>query len=37
MNANNWAIFYKENFETVYLLDITYLERIHKKMKIELL
>lgn len=28
---NNWAVFYKGNFETVNLLDITYLERILKK------
>jgi ribosomal protein S18 acetylase RimI-like enzyme len=28
---NNWAIFYKGNFETVNLLNIAYLERILKK------
>lgn len=28
---NNWAVFYKGNFETVNLLDITYLDRILKK------
>lgn len=28
---NNWGVFYKGNFETVNLLDITYLERILKK------
>lgn len=28
---NNWAVFYKGNFETVNLLDITYLKRILKK------
>jgi len=28
---NNWAVFYKGNFETVNLLDVTYLTRILKK------
>lgn len=28
---NNWAVFYKGNFETVNLLETTYLERIIKK------
>jgi len=28
---NNWAVFYKGNFETVNLLDVAYLERILKK------
>lgn len=28
---NNWAVFYKGNFETVNLLDTAYLERILKK------
>ena len=28
---NNWCVFYKGNFETVNLLDITYLKRILKK------
>ena len=28
---NNWAVFYKGNFETVNLLDASYLERILKK------
>lgn len=28
---NNWAVFYKGNFETVNLLDIAYLKRILKK------
>ena len=28
---NNWAVFYKGKFETVNLLDATYLERILKK------
>ena len=28
---NNWGVFYKGNFETVNLLDVTYLERILKK------
>ncbi|MNP58145.1 hypothetical protein D3C76_1530360 [compost metagenome] len=28
---NNWAVFYKGNFETVNLLDISYLKRILKK------
>lgn len=28
---NNWAVFYKGIFETVNLLDVTYLERILKK------
>lgn len=28
---NNWAVFYKGKFETVNLLDISYLERILKK------
>lgn len=28
---NNWAVFYKGKFETVNLLDVTYLERILKK------
>lgn len=28
---NNWAVFYKEKFETVNLLDTAYLERILKK------
>ena len=28
---NNWAVFYKGNFETVNLLDVSYLERILKK------
>lgn len=28
---NNWAVFYKGNFETVNLLDVTYLKRILKK------
>lgn len=28
---NNWAVFYKGNFETVNLLDAAYLERILKK------
>ena len=28
---NNWGVFYKGYFETVNLLDITYLERILKK------
>ncbi|SHH80239.1 GNAT family N-acetyltransferase [Clostridium intestinale] len=28
---NNWAVFYKGNFETINLLDIAYLKRILKK------
>ena len=28
---NNWAVFYKGVFETVNLLDVTYLKRILKK------
>lgn len=28
---NNWAVFYKGNFETVNLLDVAYLKRILKK------
>ena len=28
---NNWAVFYKGNFETVNLLDVNYLKRILKK------
>ncbi|NDV82709.1 GNAT family N-acetyltransferase [Bacteroides sp. 51] len=28
---NNWAVFYKGNFETVNLLDVEYLKRILKK------
>lgn len=28
---NNWAVFYKGKFETVNLLDVTYLERILKR------
>ena len=28
---NNWAVFYKGTFETVNLLDVTYLKRILKK------
>lgn len=28
---NNWAVFYKGNFETVNLLDLSYLKRILKK------
>lgn len=28
---NNWGVFYKGNFETVNLIDITYIERILKK------
>ena len=28
---NNWGVFYKGNFETVNLLDVSYLERILKK------
>lgn len=28
---NNWAVFYKGEFETVNLLDVAYLERILKK------
>ena len=28
---NNWAVFYKGKFETVNLLDVTYLKRILKK------
>lgn len=28
---NNWAVFYKGNFETVNLLDVKYLERLLKK------
>ena len=28
---NNWAVFYKGNFETVNLLDLPSLERILKK------
>lgn len=28
---NNWGVFYKGKFETVNLLDVTYLERILKK------
>lgn len=28
---NNWAVFYKGSFDTVNLLDVTYLERILKK------
>ena len=28
---NNWAVFYKGKFETVNLLDVSYLERILKK------
>ena len=28
---NNWGVFYKGRFETVNLLDLTYLQRILKK------
>ena len=28
---NNWGVFYKGNFETVNLLDVSYLDRILKK------